>query len=100
MKIEVELPDDVLRDAVASAARTAFDKGFRYGDAPGYGYKAVMEQAKAHILALDFSEIIAIEAKRQLANVVSEVVQAQLREAVKAQARRMRVNGELLEEKP
>lgn len=100
MKIEVELPDDVLRDAVASAARTAFDKGFSYGDASGYGYKAVMEQAKAHILALDFSEIIAIEAKRQLANVVSEVVQAQLREAVKAQARRMRVNGELLEEKP
>ena len=100
MKIEIELPDDVLRESVASIARAAFDPSYRYSQNTSYGYKAIQEQAKAHILALDFSEIIATEAKRQLANVVSEVVHAQLREAVKAEARRMRVNGELLEGKP
>ena len=98
MKFEIELDHDVLLEAVQSAARAAFSSGYRYGDAPGFGYKAVQEQTKQHILALDFSDIIATEAKRQIADVVSEVVKTQLREAVKAQAMKMWQNGELLED--
>ena len=98
MKFEIELDHNVLLEAVNSATRAAFDTGYRYGNAPGFGYKAVQDQTKQHILSVDFANLIATEAKRQVADVVSEVVKTQLREAVKAQAKRMRQNGELLED--
>lgn len=98
MQIQIELDEELLRKAIMHVAKDAFVAPSYSSGNGGYGYQVIQQQVKDHVLTLDFSPLIAAEVKLQMADVVRDVVRFQLREEVKVQAKRMRLNGEWLGE--
>ena|SRR3990167_1629966 len=99
MEITVRLDEAV----VAEATRRAFADMFR---APQYshergtpGYEAVRGQVLEYIATLDVREQVQQVARLAIGEVVQDVVGAEIRRYVKVEAKRLREEGTLFEEK-
>lgn len=97
MKLEVEVPEEEMRRALADIVSRLFARA-DYSSKGGDGYRALAAQVDGWLLKQDFGALIQAEAARQLSGVVAEVVRARLQVEVKRQAVEMAKQMRLLPE--
>lgn len=95
IQITVTVDDKAIADATQVAFAQAFGLPAYAGRTGGYGYETIREQVRAFVGTMDLRERIAAEARVSLSAVLRDVVGEELRRAAKAEAKRLRQNGEL-----
>lgn len=96
IEITIKLETDKVESAIREAWQKEFMRTDGYRSEEGEGWKEVVRQVKAHISAIDLSDMIATAAKARLAGVVDEAVTIMLREKAKQRAKEMMKDGSLL----
>ena len=96
MKLDVEVPEDVMRKALTDIAARLFASADQYGVKAGEGYRALASQVGDWIAQQDFTAVIQAEARRQMQSVVADVVRAKLQAEIKRQAMELVRQGRLI----
>ena len=97
IELTIKLDTEQVEEAIGTAWQREFRAADGYRDAGGEGWREVIRQVKEHIKTLDLSAAIALAAKAQIDDVVGEVVAVALRENAKKQAKKMMLDGTLLD---
>lgn len=95
IQIEFDLPDEVLSNTSALAAKSLFQAP-EWGKDARIGYTLIEDAAKKAISEIDWSPIVKAEIARLTPDVVHDVVGVALKAMVKAQVKAMKETGELL----
>lgn len=97
-KITIEIPDELIREAVSVLLRRSFSvPQSGYSSDGNEGFKAVARQVKHFVEAMDFTEYIQRAAKIKMEDVVGAVVEAELRTIAKKKAKQMTGLGTLFD---
>lgn len=94
MKVEVDIDEGIL----ITAASKAFEEQFKttvYGQNCGIGIVLITKEVENFVRDMDFTPYIQKAAKAKLDDVVNQVVEQALRDAVKKKARQMQADGSL-----
>lgn len=92
MKLEIEIDESLFRKAAEAAIAEQFAHQ-RYGKA--FGAEIIERQVQAYVREFDFSPYIQAAAKAKIDDVVNQVVEQALRDAVKKRAKQMKDDGSL-----
>ncbi len=96
MRLEIEIPDELLISVAEHAARVEFADP-AYGNRAGNkGYILIAETVRAHLSSVDWRPLVQEVVRRLSPGVVEQVVEAELRRLVKEQVARGRKEGTLL----
>lgn len=93
MKIEIDIDDSILSDAASKMFFEQFSHQ-RFGKA--LGADLLEKQVQAYVRQMDFAPYIQSAAKAKLEDIVNQVVEQALRDAVKKKAKQMQAEGSLL----
>lgn len=94
MKVELDIDDGIL----ITAASKAFEEQFKttaYGQNCGIGIVLMAKEVEDFLRTMDFPPYIQKVARAKLDDVVNQVVEQALRDAVKKKARQMQADGSL-----
>lgn len=86
MKIEIEVPESVIRDCAIIAWRSSFAAPHYQTGVGGAGWEAVKAEVATQISKLDVSSLVGDAVKQFTPLVVRDIVQQELKKALKVAA--------------
>lgn len=94
MKLEIDIDEEILCAAAASAFRDQF-RNSSYGRSDAIGIVLLTGAVENFVRKMDFAPYIQKAVKAKLDDVVNQVVEQALREAAKKKAKQMQTDGSL-----
>lgn len=83
MRIEIEIPDDLIREAAERGARASLDRPDFRGAPTASAYKSIADAAGAAVAGLDVRSLVYETVRRRAQVIVEETVDAALRDAAR-----------------